>query len=360
MAELRPSASLKPKQTLKGQLIYRLKFSGVLDLSEKDFAGLIAELEADPLMRRLMSPDDPSLRAVTRKRYPDAGLHPGFYELDERTAASPESVDVESVLERHKGLIGLIRKIGRDKFERYFLYKDDGGTLESAASACGVSLEEAGGIESLLLEVSVRSEFFRPSGRPAEGGLGYVPVARVEKDARGNPALYYLSPHSACGRFEIDREKLQRQKARMTASEKNALSALIQKIEWVNMRQDSLHRILAALLKKQEAYLKSGSASACRPVSQRKMSRSLKVSPSTVCRAIYAKSVILPWGEEVPLKELFRSNKDMGRMWVKDILDSIPPEKREEFSDSRLKDILKEKHGLKVSRRSVNIYRRSA
>ncbi len=75
------------------------------------------------------------------------------------------------------------------------------------------------------------------------------------------------------------------------------------------------------------------------------------------CRAIYAKSVVLPWGEERPIIGLFASKKEIARISIGELLKELS-EKDQSFSDASLKEILFQRHGLKASRRSINIYRR--
>src|SRR5947207_9402138 len=121
-----------------------------------------ADIEKDPFMHKLMHPRDPKQRIISKKRFPNARLSSSFYELDERVLGSPQSVDVQTLLSKHKGLVSLIQKIGRERFEKHFLYREGPEDLETIARECEVTLEEAEEIQTLLLDLSIQSEFFHP------------------------------------------------------------------------------------------------------------------------------------------------------------------------------------------------------
>lgn len=355
--EIRPS--LSPKTVLKGQLIYRLNFATLLSLPESEFARMIAEIEKDPFVQNLLYPKDPGLKILSKKRFPNSRLSSSFYEIDERVQASAASVDVQTLLSRHKGLVDLILRIGRDKFEKHFLYREGPETVEEAAEQCGITLKEAEDIQALLLDLSIQSEFFHPTSLPAEGTLRYTVVARIEQE-HGKVVISYLSPHLAGGRYMISRERLDALKKTLTREDRKKLKEVLEKVEWINLRQDTLQKILSILVLRQNTYLRSGEPKSRVPISQRSVSKDLKVAPSTVSRSLSAKSVLLPWGEEKPLKDLFLSRKDAAERWVSELLEQMPPEEREKMSDARLRERLFRKYKLKASRRSVNLYRRAS
>ena len=353
-------ASLAPKTVLKGRLIYRLNFAAILNTPESEFAKLIAEIERDDFVRKLLYPGNPSLKIISKRRFPNTGFSPGFYEMDEeRLRAAPGGVDVERFLAGHRGMTDLIRRIGRENFEKYFLYREGPESLEETAQACGISAREARDIASLILDLSIQSEFFYPSSLPVEGEVRYTLVARIGIE-KGKPVILYLSPHMASGRYMINRERLPALKKTLSRDEKKKLTEVLSKIEWINLRQDTLQKAINAWVVRQDAYLRSGEPSAQAPYTQKDLSEEIKLAPSTVSRCVFGKSVILPWGDEKPLKNLFFSKRGTAIHRIGEILSNLSESERDKISDERLGRMLFDKYRIKASRRSVNLYRRAA
>ena len=351
-------ASLSPKTVLKGQLLYRLNFASLLKMPESDFAKMIAEIEKDPFVQKLMYPKDPQWKVLAKKRFPNSRLSSSFYEMDERVQGSPQSVDVETLLSRRQGLVNLIQRIGRENFERHFLYRNETESLESSAKVCGITVPEAEEIHSLLLDLSIQSEFFHPSTLPPEGGLHYTLIARIEQE-EGRIRVAYLSPNLASGRYMVNHEKIDALKKVLAPAERKKLKTVLDRINWINLRQDTLQKILSLVILRQDSYLRSGEPGARVPVTQKAVANLLKLAPSTVSRAIYGKSIRLPWGEEKPLKGMFLNKKEAAEEWIKGILSNMPETERKHLIDTRLKELLFQKYKLKASRRAVNLYRRA-
>lgn len=353
-------ASLTPKSVLKGQLIYRLNFAAILNTPEAEFAKLIAEIEKDDFVQKLLRPENSSFKILSKKRYPNTRLSSGFYEMDEgRLRASTGRVDIESLLAGHKGMTNLIQRIGRENFEKHFLYREGHETLEESAQACGISAQDARGIAGFLLDISIQSEFFHPSSLPAEGTLHYSPVARIEIE-KNTPVVHYLSPNMASGRYMIDRDRLPALKKTLSRDEKIKLREVLSKIEWINLRQDTLQKAINAWGVRQDAYLRTGEPAAQMSYTQKDLAADLNLAPSTVSRCVFGKSVILPWGDEKPLKDLFFNNKQTAVLKIGEIIAKLSESERNNLSDARLSRILFEKYRVKASRRSVNLYRRDA
>lgn len=353
-------ASLAPKTVLKGRLIYRLNFAAILNIPEAEFAKLITEIEKDDFMQKLLRPENPSFKILSKKRYLNTRISSGFYEMDEgRLRASAGGVDVESLLAIHKGMTDNILRIGRKNFEKHFLYREGRETLEEAAQACGISAQEARDISSLLLDISIQSEFFHPSSLPADGGVHYALVASINIE-KGKPVINYLSPHMASGRYMINHERLHALKKTLSRDEKIKLREVLSKIEWINLRQDTLQKSINAWAVRQDAYLRSGEPSTQASYTQKNLSEEINLAPSTVSRCIFGKSVILPWGDEKPLKDIFFSKKGTAIQRIGEILSKLSMSEREKISDERLSRMLFDKYRIMASRRSVNLYRRSA
>lgn len=353
-SNIKPTVRLN--HTIKNKLITRLKFSSILNLPEREFASMIQQIEEDPLFGRLNEGGD-APRAIFRKRYPHTRLSSGFYSLKEEILSGSQPVDVESLLLKHKRVLSLVKKIGRDNFEKHFLYKESPESPESIAALCGITADETRKIQSLINDLAIQSEFFHPSAL-AVPGKHYYPVARIETEADGTLILSYLSPHLARGRYIVNRERLETLKQNFSKMERKSLSALLKKIEWANLRTDTLQKILNELILKQEPYLRRESRESLLPLSQREMARIIGVAPSTVSRIVFSKSVFLPWGDEAPLKDFFLKRKEAAQKWLADILRERAENRQPRLNDGELKDILEKRYHVHVSRRTVNLYRR--
>ena len=352
--------SLSPKAILKNRLMYRLNFAAILNTPESEFAKLISEVERDEFFHKLFYPQNTSLKIISKKSFSNTCLSSSFYEMnEERLRSSSGEVDVERILANHKGMMDLIHKIGREKFELHFLYREESETSEQAGEACGLSPQEARELASLLLELSIQSEFFHVSSLPVSPDIHYTLAARIEIE-KNKTVIHYLSPHMASGRYMIHHERLIDLKKTLSPDEKKKLKEVLSKIEWINLRQDTLHKILSAWGVRQNAYLRSGEICAQVPYTQKDLSRELHLAPSTVSRCIVGKSIVLPWGNEFPLKDLFFSKKETAIHRIQKILSDLSELERNKISDEHLNRMLFEKYRLKSSRRSVNLYRRAA
>ena len=91
-------------------------------------------------------------------------------------------------------------------------------------------------------------------------------------------------------------------------------------------------------------------------MSQRTLASQIGISHSSVSRIINRKTLKMPWGSEIPLKDFFLSRKKFLIDKVSDIL--LKYGKGDKLTDREIGDILNRKYGLKISRRSVNLYRK--
>jgi hypothetical protein len=347
------SQTLRPQVALQGRLT-AVKW---ISMSEPEVAREVLDIEADPLFGRLMYASAGRRPVLHRRRWPASRLHSGFYELNEASSASPGSASIQDILEAHKRLLKSIRRIGPENFERYFLYGEDRLPLGEICSRLSLKENEAREMLDLVLEVGARSEFFRP---PPPPGQGRHCIARIEIDARDPENLFFqfLSPHWARGRYEVDYEKLEQWKREnsLASEERRRLRRLLNRIELLNMRQDTLFQILSRIVSAQSAFLRSRLRHRMRPLTLRELSRRLGVAPSTVSRAVGGRCVELPWGVEVPLKSLLSGQRSV----VLAILlrwranGEIP----ESATDERLMRRLANECGISVSRRTVNECRR--
>jgi hypothetical protein len=356
--KLRIDQTLKPEsvQVLQG----RLAAAKWLSMSEPEVAREATDIEGDPLFRELVFGGGGRSPLVRRRRWPAAEMHQGFYELKEEIAAGDGSADIHDLIEKHEDLLGLIRKIGQDNFERYFLIGDTDASFPEICETLGIKEDVGRRIMDLVLEVGARSEFFRPGRAPETAGVRYSCIAEIERDPREAEGLFFrfFAPHWARGRYEIQYDRLEdwKKHRELNVGERRDLRKLLKRIEMLNMRQDTLFQILSRSSTEQSVFLRTRRRERLRPLSLRELARRIGVAPSTVSRAIARRSVVLPWGEEVPLKYLLTGQREV-------LLEILKEWRRTGImrpgvTDESLMVRLAEEAGITVSRRTVNECRR--
>jgi DNA-directed RNA polymerase specialized sigma54-like protein len=333
--EQRQSLQMRQEQVL------RMEQAILLEMPEEEFQKLIAEMERSPLFQRLYQQD----KIIRRQRLPGTDIAPGFYQLKTEIVADNTPPDVESLLSGKKDIFDLIKKLGREKFERYFLFPESGMSGEEIARECDLAVGEVQKINRLIDELSILTEFYHPSALSPEG-VYYTRIASVEKDRDGF-IIGYFSPHLARGKYAIDYERFERLKDSLSEAEIKEAKRLLRRLELINSRKDTLTRILQGIIERQTLYLESGEVKALLPFSQKELAGKLGIAPSSVSRAVRGKSVDTPWGE-IPLKQFFPHPKSFKKEFLRQLLESEKP-----ASDEAIKAKLREKFGIAISRRSV-------
>ena len=288
---------LRPRPSVVG----RIRVSGLLAVSETEFARLIEELEKDPLFRVLSQARSGGERVLSYSPAPRTSLSPRFYEeLHPEMSPADDSFDVEGFLRQRDSIFNLIRKIGRSRFEEHFLYARSGKTLAEAARICDLSPEEAESVNQFLLEFSSRAEFFHASGLSAAPPRRMTLVGQIVKGR--DLSIAFFSPHLARGRYRVNEAALKV----WLKDQPLGLQArkLLEKIRLINIRHSAFFRILSKVVDSQKSYLDSRDEGCLMPVSAQDVARALDLSPSTVSRVIAGKSLLLPWGDETPISAL--------------------------------------------------------
>jgi len=342
--EIQQTQSLQARQEFK--LLIRLEQASLLEMPEEEFNRLTAEVESSPLFKKLYRKE----RIIRYQRYPRTDISPRFYQLNEEIAAGTGTLDIESLLSDKEDVLRRIKKIGRENFERYFLYPEPGVSVEEVTRECNLELAEVEKINSLINEFSIMSEFYNPSVLSSEHGIHYSKVASVERGAEGF-IIGYLSPSYARGRYSIDYERFEelRGSGAITGAEVKEIRQLFKRLELINSRKDTVTRILQGIVEKQAPYFESGNGKAVLPFSQKELAERIELVPSSISRAISGKSLETPWGEEKALKDFFPRPRMFRRELVRQLLET-----GEEFpSDEAIKAKLEQKFGVSISRRSI-------
>lgn len=358
-----PHLELKQTQTVKSQLLLRLmgnlKIANLMNLSENDFKKLIQDIEQDSLFKELVNPGNKE-KIISYKRFPCTDISSNFYELKEEIARDRSSFDVDSLVAKSQRAAEIIKYLGIDKFKKYFLYNDSGMTLHEVADDCGISIEKAEIVKEFLDKFAVHEEFFNPSfsktgyAIPLENQTHYHKVAAIGKSDK-EFIINYFSPSIARGKYSINYQKLEDLKKNECFNKQKIrkISSLINKLELINTRKTAMYRILEFLIKKQHRYLESGDSFNLIPYTQKELASQIDADPSLICRVIQGKSILILDGEEVPIKKLLPSRKRKTLSLIKEIIDE-----KDCLNDEKVRETLKEKFYILLSRRSISQYRK--
>ena len=328
----------------------KMEQSRLLEMDESDFQRHIAEVEISPLFKRLCYEE----KIITFHRFPKTDISPSFYQLKDNIVADEGSLDIKSLVHDNEMVVSLVQKLGIERFKQYFLFNQTDFSEQDIALECQLDLTQVRAINHLLDEFSTRSEFYHPSAFGNET-TRYKRIASIERNKEGFIIGYY-SPSYAKGKYQIDHERLAVLISKGIISEKDALEAkqLVKKLELINSRKDTVTNILLGIMEKQNLYFQSGDIKSLLTFSQKELAANIGVVPSSVSRAIYAKSIDLPWGEEKPLKEFFPRPSMFKKLILKQILD----QEEEPRSDEQIRKQLEKDYGISVSRRSVARFRK--
>lgn len=342
---------LKNQQRLT--IMGRLRMADWIEMPERDFAAEIEKIEKDPLFRKLYFGDKKIPGAFRRQSWPSGSLSSTFYEIDERTTpGSGDKISVEKIIDTRAAAVSAIRRLGQDLFERYFL-KGEAATLEEIARVTGLSETQVVSIHDFMLEFGSRAEF--ETAAKAQGASperSHSCIAQLTL-AEGDVHFEFYTPYWARGLYHIRHDLLDQWKSGLLSSaERRLLPSLIRKMETVNLRQNSLFRIIHLAAQLQVDYLASGKSSDLNPMSLRGLARRLDLSPSTVSRALARRSVKLPLGDETPLISLVPGRRRV----LRDTLESWIAESPS-VADAELTSRLQSERGIVVSRRTVNAVR---
>ncbi len=349
--------SFKPVSSVKAvsgaRLAARLKMVDMLSLPEKEAAVLIRDMERDPLFLALSSPADGGA-VLRRQRYPRTSLSSRFYEINESLLAGAPSLDVQNFLEERRGAAALVKSMGADVFERYFLHQEEPLSRPEIAERLDLTEAQVGSVFDFVLAFSAQADLFESSApsspQPAERVLC---IGRIEGDAFEGFRLAYFTPCLARGRYRVDKDAWEKRRASLSAQDRRRAAELLRRVDAFNMRSDTFQRVLTEALQSERAYLAGGGRERLKVLSLRETARRLSLASSTVCRVVAERSVQLPWGEEVRLSDLFPQKKR--------VLREVLEEGADAFSgrpDRAVQEWLLDRYQLKVPRRTVNYWRR--
>jgi len=342
------------RQLLK--VIGRIKLSDLIELSEQDFAKLIKKLESNPLFKKLFSPSNAHEKVIGYFRFPRTDLSRSFYELREDIMPGGNSPDVKSFLQSRKEIVPLIKRLGIEKFKRYFLYSNGELSYRDISSACSLTEREVRKMAAFVDDFTIQSEFSNPSLISTTGVIHYSKVAQVEKEKSGDLVISFFSPHLAKGRYLVNYERLAelKRKGVFSWAELKKVDKLLNDLRMINARKSIIYRIIDKILKIQSPYFCTGNSQNLLQLTQRQLAREMNIDPSILSRAIARRSIETPWGEECPLKYFFPSKKKIMKRIVIDIIKNG----KSAYSDERIRQELIKTFNIHISRRSIASYRK--
>lgn len=322
----------------------------LLQMSDFDFHKLISDIEQDPLFNRLFRQE----KIIRYHRYHGTDIYSSALSIENYPLSGDSSPDIEALIASQSDVFSIIRNLGEEKFKKYFLFPEEEYSLEDISALCNITRSEIEAVNLLVNEVSVLSTFYHSPGSGAQL-LVYTCLASIELNG-DRFTVNYLSPVYARGRYVIDYEKIDILLSGHAFDKDDIykVKKLLRNLEFINNRKNTLQNALINLIDKQSLYLKSGKRNNLLPFSQKELAREIDAEPSSVSRVIRMKSIITPWNEEIPLKNLLPNPHYFKRELVKNLLENEPRLK----SDEAISRKIKSRFGVHISRRSISALRK--
>ena len=204
---------------------------------------------------------------------------------------------------------------------------------------------------------------FRPDWSPNSAAPGdYVkPDVVVRRQERDFEVLVVESNRFVLRINEFYRnvhKEMQRSRDRYTDQERQHTAQYVERAELfirnLKQRKRTLHTISTALVKYQIDYFDTAEVSRLRALTRGKLASLLGVHESTVSRATANKYLQLPWQEVAGFDFFFDASLSVKQL-IQEILDS--EDARSPYSDQAIAELLEERYGVEIARRTVEKYR---
>lgn len=342
-------------QRLSLRHVLAIRAAEFFSMPEGRYEDFIQEIENDPLFLKLSSPSGGEAPAVKRRR-PAWGLSPAFWvELNEKyQAAPPDYAGLQELLANQPAVLELIRRLGREKFERFFLYNEDPLKPEEMADACGLGAADCRAVQNFVTQFLARcpeASAATPWREP--GGAALKIVATIEQEAEGI-TMGYTSIHYARGRYEINPKALEQflKREHLRLPERRRLNEILSALRAINIKQTALERLLQLLKDLQNPYWTSADPAQRRVLTQKELAQRLQISAGQVSRLLKSRGILTPWGA-LPLSYLAVSPAERRRALIEKIEEQTPG-----LSAREIQTILRQRHHDSASIRLINQNRR--
>lgn len=333
------NASSRAKTSMA--LMGALKMAQMAQMPEEEFEKLLKELESSRFFGLLKASGTINLAEFPSARY--AARRYAGYGLKLSSGDIPELADGKG------DLVGLMQKIGQEKFETCFLRDASMGDVERAEE-CGITVADATRLRDFVNRTFIQAEFEGAAEAPAAKVFSAVAGIEIEN---GVPVLAFFHREIWKGCYKVDEEKLSTLLRGLLDSERAGIEKVLKKLEFADKRKTTLYRALEMLISTQADYLLSGEPERRRPFLQKTLAKNLDVDVSVLNRLVSNKSIQMPWGTEAPMRVLLPSPKKINL----DRLYALAVE-NPGATDEALRVKLKARYGVELSRRSVAQYRK--
>jgi len=222
-----------------------------------------------------------------------------------------------------------------------------------------------------------------PRAQVLEPGAILTPntIGQLQK---GKEGFYVSYRHPGLAReYLLDEDELRRwrQSQALLSEDEAMIQTLMRKLRLINTRNRLTHMILMGIAEHQGDYLASGDVHHLRPLSQVALTDWIRgevqsgsrflppgselelVEGSMISRLTRNMSVLTPQGQEIPLQDLLPSTRDVHKRLIETILEEEKEQIRQGvirrvYTDEEIKEKLKERYGISISRRTVSTCRR--
>jgi len=351
----------RAKQVAK--LMGRMKLAEFMSLPEEEFRKLIQEVENGPLFKKLMRSE---IKIIRYKKLPWTKIaQPKMLPLDPTITPSRDTLEVESFLAQEKDLVSTIKKLGLDRFKKYFLDGVAGITSKEIARQCGLILETVKKINDFVNKFYLESKLTGSPQNNRTARIYYSTIASIEKN-NGELSIGYFSPEMAKGRYLIDFDRVETIKKVETFAkdEIRKIDSLLNKLRLINSRKTTIYEAIQNLIEVQCDFLLSGDLKDLKPFTQVSLSTKMGVNPSLISRAINRKAIRTPQGRQISLKTLFPSEREIRKKLIREVIEQEKNEIQNRslskaYSDEEIRTQLRKKYGTSVSRRSISDCRKN-
>lgn len=152
--------------------------------------------------------------------------------------------------------------------------------------------------------------------------------------------------------------EMQRNKEARSGDERQHTAQYVERAELfirnLNQRKRTLHTITTSLVNYQIDYFDTADPAKMRPLTRGKLAALLGVHESTVSRATANKYLQLPWQEVTGYDFFFDASLSVKEL-IRDII--ISEDEHAPFSDQTIAELLQERYGVEIARRTVEKYR---
>ncbi|MEW6041740.1 MAG: hypothetical protein AB1633_09480, partial [Elusimicrobiota bacterium] len=151
------------KQTQQIKQIQNIKLANLVSMKENKFAKMIKEIEEEPLFKKLMYPENHKEKVIGYERFPHTDLSSNFYELKEEIVRDSSLPELELSLLEKKDVIEIAKRIGENRFKKYFLHCEEAISLKQIARECKLNISEVKKLMEIINKISIYNEFYHPS-----------------------------------------------------------------------------------------------------------------------------------------------------------------------------------------------------